>query len=161
MLRRTALVRRTPLAQVSAKKANAAKASGKPVGAKKAPKNTGPSRAVVDLVLERDMHSCVVCANNLHGTRGRDWSIQHRDPRGMGGTSRPEVNRPSNLLTVCGSGTTGCHGWLEARRVEAEEMGLLVRGNEKPTEVPVSTWYGVVLLNDEGGFTELSRECAA
>lgn len=142
-------------------RAAAAKAGGRWVAVRKAPRQTGPAREVVDLVLDRDHHSCVVCANSLHGVRGRDWSVHHRDPRGMGGTSRSEVNLPSNLLVVCGSGTTGCHGWIEARRSEAEEMGLLLRGNEKPTEVPVATWYGVVLLNDEGGYTELSREVAA
>lgn len=140
---------------------SAGRAADKAATARKRPRDTGPSREVVDLVLERDQHSCVLCGVNLHGQRGRDWSIQHRDPRGMGGTRRPEVNRPSSLVALCGSGTTGCHGWAEVRRREAEALGLLLRGNEQATQVPVATWYGVVLLDDEGGFTHYDGEAAA
>jgi len=105
---------------------------------------------VVDAVLERDQHSCVVCGNNLHGTRGRDWSIHHRRPRRMGGDKRPETNLPANLVAVCGTGVDGCHGWLESRRTEAMDQGLILHADDDPTQVPIAVWYGAVLLDNEG-----------
>jgi hypothetical protein len=69
--------------------------------------------------------------------------------------------RASNLLAVCGDGTTGCHGWMEAHRREARE----VWGWEVTTAKPESTttravyvkagilgegWYR---LDDEFGIT--------
>lgn len=118
-------------------------------------KPTGPARAVVDAVLERDQHSCVVCGVNLHGTRGRDWSLQHRRPRRMGGDRRPDTHLPANLAAVCGSGTTGCHGWIEQRRTEALEAGLLLHADDVPAQVPMATWYGVVRLDDRGSFEHI------
>ncbi|MFC6938198.1 hypothetical protein ACFQHO_53270 [Actinomadura yumaensis] len=43
-----------------------------------------------------------------------------------------------NLVLVCGSGTTGCHGRIEGNRAWAESLGYLVRrGVAGPGEVPV------------------------
>lgn len=121
---------------------------------RKAPKRrtskpTGVTQHVADAVLERDQHSCVVCGKNLHGTRGRDWSLHHRRPRRMGGDRRPETNQPANLLSVCGTGVDGCHGWLESRRTEAMDQGLILHANDVPAEHPVATWYGVVMLDND------------
>lgn len=83
-------------------------------------------------------------------------TTQHRAPRGMGGTRRPWVNLPGNLITLCGSGTTGCHGWVESHRAEALSYGWLVSGLAvtMPSDVPVWTFTrGWVLLDDDGGFT--------
>jgi hypothetical protein len=79
------------------------------------------------------------------------WSMHHRRPRGMGGSKRPEVNAASNILLLCGSGTTGCHGWVESNREEAYELGLLVHKWQMPVEVPVTLWHGTFLLDDDGG----------
>jgi len=105
---------------------------------------------VVEAVLERDQHSCVVCGQNLYGTRGYDWSLQHRRPRRAGGDKRPDVNLPANLVAVCGSGTERCHGWIESNRTEALALGLLLHADDKPSEHAVATWYGVVLLDNAG-----------
>jgi hypothetical protein len=102
---------------------------------KRTAKPTGPHRDVVEAVLERDQHSCVVCAENLHGTRGRDWSIHHRRPRGMGGTHWAGSNGLANLMLVCGSGTTGCHGVIESHRAGAIEGGWLVLSSTDPATV--------------------------
>jgi hypothetical protein len=72
----------------------------------------------------------------------------------MGGTSRPESNGPANLLLLCGSGTTGCHGRIESNRSEAYEKGWLVGQVNDPREVPV--WISLfgstpVLFDDNGG----------
>lgn len=53
----------------------------------------------------------------------------------MGGTKRG-VNSLANLALVCGSGTTGCHGYIESHREEAYERGWLVHSWDDPAEVP-------------------------
>lgn len=79
------------------------------------------------------------------------WSLHHRKPRGMGGTKNKMINSAANLLWLCGSGTEGCHGWVESNRAVSYEQGLLLHRNDDPTEVPVVLHYGTVLLDDEGG----------
>lgn len=79
------------------------------------------------------------------------WSLHHRKPRGMGGTKNPLINSPANLLLLCGSGTEGCHGWVESHREESYESGLLVHRNDDPDEIPVTLRYGTVWLDDVGG----------
>lgn len=80
------------------------------------------------------------------------WSVHHRKPRGMGGSRDPELTQPSNLLLLCGSGTQGCHGWVESNRAEAYAVGLLIRGRVSPILVPVKLRYGLVTLDDVGGW---------
>lgn len=72
--------------------------------------------------------------------------------KGMGGDKRPETQLPSNLLLLCGSGTTGCHGQVHGNPGWAFDMGLLVRQNAIPAEVPVRLRAGLVLLDDEGNY---------
>jgi hypothetical protein len=69
----------------------------------------------------------------------------------MGGTRAPWVNQPANLLSLCGSGTTGCHGWTEHHPAEAKAAGLAVsRNGLRPEHVPVLTWRGWLLLTNDG-----------
>lgn len=97
--------------------------------------NTGPDLKTVLDVLARDGHACTLCGRSVRGDRGYAWSIHHRKARGMGG--RAGANQPSNLLTVCGSGTDGCHGRIESRRAEALELGFLVSRYSDPAQVAV------------------------
>ena len=110
-------------------------------------KDTGPDFWVRLKVRDRFGGRCCRCG--LDGA-----SIQHRQPRGSGGTSSPVANSPVNLLWVCGSGTTGCHGHMERFRTDAEMKGWLVRhGKAHPADVPVRLWDGrKVLLTQDGGF---------
>ncbi|GAA1138557.1 hypothetical protein [Nocardioides aquiterrae] len=71
-----------------------------------------------------------------------DHSFHHRQPRGMGGSRRREVNSPANVMLLCGSGTTGCHGFIEKYRSSAEQEGWLVRHGQDPAEVPVTVFGG-------------------
>ncbi|SDL15101.1 hypothetical protein SAMN05428985_11071 [Nocardioides sp. YR527] len=73
----------------------------------------------------------------------------------MGGTRASWINEPANLITLCGSGTTGCHGWVEANPTMGRHLGLSVsRYGLPPAEVPVLTWRdGFVLLDNHGGWT--------
>ena len=70
----------------------------------------------------------------------------------MGGTSWPSINLPDNLLTLCGSGTTQCHGWVESHPEWAELHGWSVRRWQRGNVdlVPVWTWRRWVLLSMDG-----------
>ncbi|MGW5645040.1 hypothetical protein ACWEV3_40865 [Saccharopolyspora sp. NPDC003752] len=81
-------------------------------------------------------------------------NVHHRRPRGAGGSKDPATNLPSNLLLLCGSGTTGCHGWIESHRAIAYEHGWLLHSWQIPLESPVRIHdRGLVLLDDIGGMT--------
>ena len=97
-------------------------------------RNTGPDFDTVMAVLHRDGYRCVRCGTPIEGDRGVHWSLHHRAPRGMGGTRRPEVNSPSNLIPLCGSGVTGCHGFVESHRAEALDAGWLVSRHTDPAK---------------------------
>lgn len=96
-------------------------------------------REVHDLILERDGGQCVACARTVtSGERGWDYSIHHRIPAKMGGSKHPFVTSLANFVTLCGTGTTGCHGRVESGRTVAEQYGLLIRGRRHdPAMEPV------------------------
>jgi hypothetical protein len=122
------------------------------------------SAEVAEIVVARDLWSCVGCGMGIMGLeRGIGWSIHHRIPRGMGGTKDPKVSSPANLIVLCGSGTTGCHGDVESYR-DARARGLLLWRSQDPAEVPVEVCVqrasGLVpaqtqpfLLDNDGGRT--------
>ena len=120
-------------------------------------RNTGPTPTVVALVLDRARMQCEIghtCGGKyLAGDRGQHWSLHHRRSRGMGGTSNPAINLPANLLAACGSGTTGCHGFVESNRLWALDLGLLIRTVDERLTQAAYTIHGNVLLNDAGTFT--------
>lgn len=133
------LSRRTPL------RAKAPLKRGKPLVAKPSKparrKDTGPDRSTRDLVFERD-GGCVVCGCGPYGLQ-----VHHRKPRRMGGRSTPAINAPSNLISLC----VQDHGWVESRRAEAMELGLLVAEHDDPADVPLNhCLYGPVLLAADG-----------
>lgn len=94
------------------------------------------------LVRERSGGVCEVCGAQ------RATNYQHRKNRSQGGQWSA-----SNGLDVCGSGTTGDHGYIHAHPAESYERGWSVKGAYDPAEVPVQTRHGLVLLDDEGGRT--------
>ena len=117
-------------------------------------RSTGPSAVVVDIVWVRDNGSCARCGTGLSfAQRGSQWSVHHRRPRGMGGTSELWVNQPANLVCLCGSGVTGCHGWVEANRADARDLGWLVSRNAKfvAAEIPVTYPDGRLYQLDDDG----------
>lgn len=62
----------------------------------------------------QDWH-CMRCGKNTHGAC--DHSTHHRQLRRH---ADPDVRDcPANLIRLCGSGTTGCHGWVHAHPYEA------------------------------------------
>jgi hypothetical protein len=124
--------------------------AGPALGRKTAARDTGPSRKVRALVLERDGHACVCCGQSVIG---RPYSLQHRQRRSQGGT-----NALSNLVVVLGTGTTGCHERIDSRRdPHGEARGYTVRSWQDPALVPVMIFSeggsGIAAwLTDEGGY---------
>lgn len=80
---------------------------------------------------------------------GAPWtSLHHRQPRGMGGTSRTAVHSLAVLLQACGHGTIGCHGWVEHNRSEALRRHLLVPQGLDPAAVPYVMPGGKIVYLD-------------
>lgn len=64
------------------------------------------------IVMERSQGRCELCGREGLG-------VHHRLKRSAGGSWSP-----ANLLRLCGSGTHGCHGRVEAEPLLSEELGL-------------------------------------
>lgn len=97
------------------------------------------------LVRARDGSRCQMCGVNLEGRRG---SVHHRTPKGMGGSAKLES--PANLVTLCGSGTTGCHSKAHANPHWARLHGWIVSRSFDPVEIPVDMFDGWHYLMDDG-----------
>lgn len=54
----------------------------------------------------------------------------------MGGSREGWINEPANLLAICGTGTTGCHGLIESYRARSYEHGWLLRHGMDPAFTP-------------------------
>jgi hypothetical protein len=93
--------------------------------------------------------------------RGGRWSVQHRRPAGMGGTNSPTFNAPWNVLLVCGSGTTGCHGWIETHRTLSQEAGWLVSQYADPATAIVMALGRPVLLTPDWAYLDPHAEDVA
>lgn len=96
-------------------------------------------KRIRDAVLARDDWSCQRCGVSLYG---RFYSLQHRDNRGMGGSKRKHTM--ANLVALCGTGTTECHGHVESEPLESDRLGWSVPNGAVPEEWPVlrfgSSW---------------------
>jgi 5-methylcytosine-specific restriction protein A len=92
--------------------------------------------------MARDAGRCRRCGAIGH-------QIHHRRPRGMGGTSDPLINNPSNLVLLC----QPCHAEVESAREQAYDSGWLLRhaSLELPSEVPLVDLQGrTFFLTEEG-----------
>lgn len=106
---------------------------------------TGPTSAHRRAVQARSRMRCERCAADLRWTPAH---LHHRQPRKIGGTSRPE--RLSNLLLLC----SWCHDDVEHDRAAAYAAGWLVREPTDPATVPVTLAAATVYLDDDGGWKE-------
>jgi hypothetical protein len=98
----------------------------------------------------RDNRHCVMCGRVLSaGWPG--YSCHHRQTRAVG----PDTL--DNRIMLCGSGTTGCHGYVHGHPAESRDNGWIVSrhlATELIQEMPVTHWlYGKVLLLPNGGIT--------
>jgi hypothetical protein len=66
---------------------------------------------------EVKMRGCLIHANNAH----------HRKNASQGGS-----DELSNLLLACGSGVTGCHGWITEHPGEAKRNGWAMWRSDLP-----------------------------
>lgn len=78
------------------------------------------------LVWQRDGGACVRC-----GRQDEALSWDHRQNRSQGG-----MWAASNGQLLCGTGTTGCHGWKTENPQEARTSGFAVPGWARPWEWP-------------------------
>lgn len=96
-----------------------------------------------EAVIARSGGVCEICQAN------RATNFAHRQRRSQGGSWSPV-----NGLALCGSGTTGCHGWCTAHPALARAGGWEVGAWGDPTEEPVYLqhfgWYAWWWLKDEG-----------
>lgn len=95
---------------------------------------TAVSPGVREICLERAGYRCEFCYGPLDGVFG--YSLQHRAARRAGGSRLAHLGQPPNLLVLCGSGTTGHHGWVEDHPTEAYELGLALRTGWDPEQTP-------------------------
>lgn len=110
-------------------------------------------------VAERSQGRCEACGLN------RSDGVHHRQPRSAGGTWSP-----ANLLALCGSGTTGCHGRVEAHRdpisgepADTYALGLHVRRGDDPRQAPARLAHPVYgagwwWLDDDGTLSWHDRD---
>jgi hypothetical protein len=108
------------------------------------------AKQVRTMFFEREEQACFYCRRSLAWSlRGSmlsgGWSLHHRKGRGMGGT-REHMTFPHGLV-LCGTGTTGCHGWVTENPEEAFKYGLCVPKNATTPEfAPVN-----VRVRDKAG----------
>jgi len=114
-------------------------------------RSAGPTLATCRIVDERDEFRCQRCGASLASVSG---SRHHRQLRRSGD------HRPCNLVLLCGSGTTGCHGWAHAHPAEARLEGLIVPSWASPEFVPMKTYGGWVRLVPDGSVLELGARHA-
>lgn len=100
--------------------------------------------AAREAAARRDGGRCVRCGKPVE-------SFHHRQGRGG-----PDPHRLSGLISVCGDGVRGCHGWIHAHPDLARAHGLMVPrlGILTTQDTPVLTIAGWVLLADDGTTTK-------
>lgn len=151
------LKRKTPMPRGEGFKAAANTPKRKP--SKQAKTNRGLD-ALKAQARRRDNYTCVVCGVYV----GDGGNVHHRRNRGMGGSRAANV--VSNLVTACGSPTSGCHGLLTLTpwEIDAEWHGwvLPTNGNQDPATVPVLVaWLGWALPLADGSWQAIdAREVA-
>lgn len=126
----------------------------------KAPKQTrADEQRARKLVTLRDEGVCVRCrrVDPIHGV-----NFDHRLNRSQGGAWSPE-----NGQLLCGSGTTGCHGWVTEHPAQAILDGWAVPGWADPASWPARRWLSTpagslrlcwVLLGDDCSVMEISED---
>lgn len=99
--------------------------------------------AIRDDIVDRAGRRCERCGRYIRD--GARASLHHRKLRSQGGT-----DTHAGLVLLCGSGTTGCHGWVHANPAQAQELGLIVPSWADVAEVPITTPRGTFYLGPHG-----------
>jgi hypothetical protein len=134
------------------------KAGREDLGARKtAPKRR--RRSTVDLRAALAERSGGVCEIQQDGCQGRAVEPCHRAGTGMGGVHGEAValsDRLSNTVHGCRS----CGRWQHDHEAMAKAYGQILSRSADPLREPVLLRYGVVFLDDEGGW-EVAPPAAA
>lgn len=101
------------------------------------------------IVFARAGYRCERCFKQLHGVFG--VSVHHRRPRMMGGSRNEKLHLPANLIVLCGSGTSGCHGWVESNRDKSRDHGYLIQKVDSAEIIPFRDDAGMWYLIDNNG----------
>jgi hypothetical protein len=102
-------------------------------------RRTEAEQAAVD----RDGPTCRRCHRNLVDIPA---SKHHRKKRRF-----LDADRVANIVILCGTGTTGCHGWCHSEPAAAHDAGWVCWSWETPAERPLHDLYGgVLMLLDDG-----------
>lgn len=105
---------------------------------------TGEALKRTNVTIDRRERQCCARCGKAIMVGG---SRHHRQFRSRGGS-----DTVANLVLLCGSGTTGCHGWVHANVKHARAAGFAVDSWESPEDVPVQhAIYGWVWLDQWGG----------
>lgn len=98
--------------------------------------------------ISRDGDTCLRCGRNLQG-----WpaSLHHRKLKGRK-VPPAEYDLVENLVVLCGTGTTGCHGWAHHNRAEAQQSGWIVNSWDDPASKYLLDLrnHMIILLSDGG-----------
>ncbi len=113
---------------------------------------TGVPARVAELVAGRSAGICEICMAEPA------TEIHHRQLKGMGGTRRPEIHDPSNLLDL----GQRCHRpWVHANPANSEVAGWIVPDWRSPLTTPVWTvqpFPSWSLLLDEDAMVQFAYE---
>jgi hypothetical protein len=139
-VKRTALVRRTPLARTGRLRSAA--------WTKSVRRRTGFDRRTLALIRDRDAR-CQGCGAGPGQVResGLRLEVHHRLAKSRGG--KDDI---SNGLLLCGLGNAaGCHRRVDHERAWAILRGLAVATGCLPANIPVTDWADRVWLLDDDG----------
>ena len=155
----TPLVRKTPLRQVSAKKAAEDGTRFSTLDRKPAASLAKPmKRARWTPAVPKDTHTALIeradgwCEIQMTGCLGRGTDPSHRKTTKSGGrhgAAKVEHDRLSDVLWAC----RACHNWIgdHPAASKAERIGWALEEWQNPTECPVLYRGRLVFLDDFGG----------
>jgi hypothetical protein len=85
------------------------------------------------------------CEAGIDGCYGTATNIHHRQRRAGGN------HTAANLMHLCGSGTTGCHGWITEHPALSRAAGWIVSFAGDPASDPVRyRCRSLVWLTEDG-----------
>lgn len=126
------------------------------IGPKPTPVSKADEADAYELTTLRDGGLCVRCRRvDPMLSVNRD----HRQNRRLGNTT------VANLQLLCGSGTTGCHGWKTVNPKASNEQGWAVPSWADPEAWPARRWFptgfgtlelGWCLYSNEGGVERIT-----